>query len=223
MNKDKILARINVLNMAYLSLFINLAYSIYNGVLGFVSVSRWYITLFAYYIILSIMRFSVLIYERKEKNLKSENQYFIMRFSGVMLLLLSVILIGTVILSNIEERASKHHEIVMITIALYAFVKVTLAIINTVKARKINSPVIKTLRSISFADAVVSIFSMQRSMLVTFEGMQQREISILNLFTGTATCLTVIISAIILITERENKNGNIKTCKSKRKNRRKGS
>ena len=69
----------------------------------------------------------------------------------------------------------------MITIAVYAFTKITIAIINFVKARKSNSATVKVLRNIALADAAVSIFSLQRSMLVSFPGMKQNEILIFNI------------------------------------------
>lgn len=91
----------------------------------------------------------------------------------------------------------------MITIALYAFTKVTLGIINLVKSRKYSSPIFKTLRNIAFADALVSLFSLQRSMLVTFEGTSLDDIKFLNVFTGSAVCLTVFILGINLIKGRK--------------------
>ena len=47
-----------ILLMSAASLAINAAYAIYNGVLGFIYGSLWFLTLSAYYIILSVMRFA---------------------------------------------------------------------------------------------------------------------------------------------------------------------
>ena len=98
-----------------------------------------------------------------------------------------------------NERGIKHHEIVMITIALYTFTKITLAIINLVKVKQYPSPVFKALRSISFADALVSVFSLQRSMLVSFEGMSAGDIRLFNILTGGAVCVAVLILGLHLI------------------------
>lgn len=210
--------RTKILKWAFLSLFINSAYSIYNGILGFVAMSWWHITVCAYHIILSVMRFSVLLFERKNKKNCIEIEYFIMRFSGVMFLFLLIILIGTVVLAVQNNESTKHHQIVMITIATYAFTKVTFAIINMIKARKIDSPVIKTLRNISFADASVSIFSLQLSMLVSFQGMSQAEISIFNILTGVAVCILVMILGINLIRRKGKNNGKIQISTNQQSN-----
>ena len=87
----------------------------------------------------------------------------------------------------------------MITIALYAFTKITLAIIEMVKAKGTASPAVKVLRNISLADASVSIYSMQRSMLVSFPGMTSAEIQLLNILTGTAVWMLVLFLGMNLI------------------------
>ena len=61
------------------------------------------------------------------------------------------------------------------------------------------SPVLRTLRNIALADACVSIYSLQRSMLVSFPGMEAAEIQLFNILTGTAVWLTVLFLGINLI------------------------
>ena len=60
-------------------------------------------------------------------------------------------------------------------------------------------PFVKTLRNISLASAAVSVFSLQRSMLVSFEGMSAENIVVMNGLTGTAIYLLVFILGINLI------------------------
>ena len=56
-----------------------------------------------------------------------------------------------------------------------------------------------TLRNISFAAAFVSIFSLQRSMLVSFAGMTEMEIRIMNVATGSAVCIIVFLLGLNLV------------------------
>lgn len=198
-----------IYKIALLSLGFNLAYGIYNGIIGFSSHSWWLITLCAYYIILSVMRFAVLLFKGENEN---SSNHFIMRFTGCLMIFLSIILAGAAYLSFESERGIKYNEILMITIAAYSFTKITLAIINLIKMRKNNSSIIKTLRYISFADALVSIFALQRSMLVSFGAMPENGIQIFNICTGTAVYIGVFILGIILIGGKQ--NGKIKNSKS---------
>ncbi len=118
-------------------------------------------------------------------------------------MILAVPLAGTVILSVVRDRGRKLHMIVMIAMAAYAFTKVTLAAINLIKSRRSKSATLITLRNISFADAFVSIFALQRSMLVSFEGMTETEIQIMNAVLGSAVCVTVFLLGLNLV--RNNK------------------
>ena len=121
-----------------------------------------------------------------------------MRFTGIMLMILSLPLVGTVILSLARDRGHKHHEIVMISMAAYAFTKITLATINLIRSRHSTSATLITLRNISFADAFVSIFALQRSMLVSFEGMSGQEIFTMNASTGAGVCIIVFLLGLNL-------------------------
>ncbi len=198
-----------VVKIAFLSLVINFAYGAYNAVLGFASYSGWFIALGVYFIVLSVTRFSVLQIQRKANNDLSTEE-FAKKFTGGMLMGLSVTLAGMGVLSAVKDRGIKYHQIVMITIAIYTFTKITLAIINLVKASRDDSPVIKTLRNISLADAYVSVFSLQRSMLVSFEGLEAEQIRLFNILTGSGVSILVFLSGLYLLSERR-----IKVAKSK--------
>ena len=119
-----------------------------------------------------------------------------------MLISLSLPLVVTVFLSVIGDRGHKFHIIAMIAIATYAFTKITLATINLIKSRHSASGQMIALRNISFADAFVSIFSLQRSMLVTFEGMTNAEITIMNACTGSGVCIIVFLLGLNLVTNK---------------------
>lgn len=175
---------------------INMLYGIYTGVLGILSHSWWFVTIATYYIVLAVMRFAVILSTR---NVQAETEQFITRFVGGMCLFLSVTLAGITYLSLLDERGTQFHEIVMISIAIYAFTKITLAIIKMAQSRKAVRPALKCLRNLSLADAAVSIFSLQRSMLVTFEGMSAGDVRIMNALTGTTVYLMVAVLGINLI------------------------
>ena len=180
---------------ALVSLIMNVAFSAYHLVFGVLSNSWWLLTLGTYYLILSTVRFAVLRTKERER--------FIAKFTGWMLIVLSIPLAGTVILSVVRDRGRQFHMIVMIAIAVYAFTKITLATINLVKSRRSTSATLITLRNISFADALVSIFALQRSMLVSFEGMTEGEILIMNATLGCVVCVTVFMLGVNLVKNKK--------------------
>lgn len=182
----------------YTSLAVNFIYGVGNCILGFLAHSWWFIAVGAYYAVLTMTRFSVLQIKRKAHG-NYDNELFARRITGVLLVALSACIVGVNILSALKERGTAFHEIVMIAIATYTFTKITTAIIGMVKARHTASPVILTLRNISLADACVSIYTMQRSMLVSFPGMEAAGIQLLNILTGTAVWIVVLFLGVGLI------------------------
>ena len=183
------------MKLAIGSLAFNIAFATYYLVMGLVTNSWWLLTLGSYYLVLSLVRFMVLRSKSKER--------FIAKFTGWMLILLSIPLVGTVILSVVRDRGHERHMIVMIALAAYAFTKITLATIKLIKARRSTSATLITLRNISFADAFVSIFALQRSMLVSFEGMTEAEIVIMNATLGSAVCVIVFLLGLNLVRNRK--------------------
>ncbi len=177
--------------LSLLSLLFNIAFGAYHIVFGVIAHSWWLFTAGVYYAILSIVRFSVIQTKRRNS--------FVTKFTGVMLMLLSLPLVGTVILAVVRDRGVVMHEIVMIAMAVFSFTKITLAIINLVKARKSTSAKLITLRNISLSDACVSIFALQRSMLVSFGNMSQRDICIFNAVIGTVVCMIVFLLGLNLL------------------------
>ena len=181
------------LKIAVVSLAGNIVFASYYLIFGVVSGSAWLLSLGVYYLILSIVRFVVL---RLKKNARLATS-----FSGVMLMILSLALLCTVILSVIQDRGIKFHMIVMIAIATYAFSKISVATVNLIRSRKSTAGAIMPLKSISFSDALASIFALQRSMLVSFDGMNEAEIMIMNGALGSAVCITVFLLGLRLIFE----------------------
>ena len=57
--------RHRIIIYAVAGLVINLMYAFYNGILGIMFRSIWFMTLFAYYAVLSSMRFGAVMFERR--------------------------------------------------------------------------------------------------------------------------------------------------------------
>ena len=179
------------LRLSLAGLSANVIFASYHLVAGSLESSWWLLTLGSYYLVLSAVRFVVLCAKSKE--------HFVTRFAGWMLILLSIPLVGTVILSVVKDRGHSLHMVVMIAMAAYAFTKMTLATVKLIKSRHSKDAALITLRNISFADAFVSIFALQRSMLVSFEGMSETEIVIMNATFGAFVCVTVFLLGIHLL------------------------
>ena len=184
-----------VYKLAFVSLAVNIVFGGYNIVIGCITHSWWLLTVGTYYAVLSVVRYTVL-------RSKKENTAFIKQFTGILLMVMALPLVGTVLLATVQDRGTVYSKIVMITIAVYAFTKISLASVNLAKSRRSASLKVKTLRNISFADAFVSIFSLQRSMLVSFGEMAEGTIRIMNIATGSAVCVIVFLLGVNLLRKK---------------------
>lgn len=199
--------------MVRLCFLVNLFYAVCNGVLGVLNRSLWLISMCAYYTVLSTMRFSAVLCTRKGGRASSEEtEYFVMRLSGALLMLLSGVLAGVNAVSLAQNIAAKHGEIIMISIAAYTFYKITISVVRAVRGRKEKAPLPAVIRSIGYADVAASVLTLQRSMLVSFEGMSAAKARWMNILAGAAVCLFIFALGAALAA-RGMKKGGIQNCK----------
>lgn len=85
--------RYRIIFAATLSFFFNLLYAIYNGILGARDHSLWLAAMCASYIILGAMRFFAILFQRKNnETISVKTEFFVMKFFGIMLTILSIVL-----------------------------------------------------------------------------------------------------------------------------------
>ena len=159
--------RVNV--SLYGSLIWNVAFAIFQLVLGFIYKSFWFYSMFAYYIILAIIRFSLVKHTTKYKaNEETEIEIKKYILSGWLLLFINIALAVIVFFMVYFNKTFYHHMITTIAMAAYTFFTFTFAIINLVKYRKYNSPVYMAAKSISLIAGAVSMLTLETTMLTTF-------------------------------------------------------
>lgn len=198
--------RYRMILSAAIAFVFNLLYALYYCVLGVINLSLWFITMCAFYGILATVRFSAVLCERKKQDVVSyDTEKFVMKLSGILLTALSILLAVMNYLSLSQSIAVKYGEIIMITIATYTFYKITMAVIRNARQRQNPSPLLRTLRSISYAEIAASVLTLQRSMLVSFGTMGSRQIYLMNAITGAVVCLFVWILGLSMIAKSKRK------------------
>lgn len=183
---------------------INVAYTVYNGVLGVMHQSEWFITMAVYYSLLGIMRYHAvhtgrIISRMEDQSLIKKKELSVIKTEGILLLLLNLALSGVVLLTIVQDTAKRYSEIMVITIAAYTFYKIITSVINMIKVRKLQSPILITIRNISVADALVSVLTLQMTMLASFQGRSTMNINQMNAMTGMAACILISLLGISMI------------------------
>lgn len=183
---------------------INVTYTVYNGVLGVIHQSEWFITMAVYYSLLGIMRYHAVHTGRKisrmeNQSLVKKKELSVIKTEGILLLLLNLALSGVVLLTIVQDTAKRYSEIMVITIAAYTFYKIITSVINMINVRKLQSPILITIRNISVADALVSVLTLQMTMLASFQGRSTMNINQMNAMTGMAACILISLLGISMI------------------------
>ncbi len=188
----------------YGSLLWNVAYAVMQLGLGFIHSTFWFYSLAGYYLCLGLMRFYLVRHTTKYKpGEKMKMELVRYRTCGWVFLALNLTLTLIIFFMVYWNRTFEHHEIMTITLAAYTFMTFTFAIINAVKYRRYNSPVLSAGKAISLAAASVSILTLESTMLTTFNDgtMDLTGRRILLGCTGSAVSVFIIVMAIYMIVQ----------------------
>ncbi len=206
---------------------INLIYAVFNGVIGVTNHSAWYGSLSAYYILLSLMRFLSVSYAKKvyagkpiwsnakgDKNSRPKDKddqearsWKVHRNCGIILSMSSIALGGAVIILVSGEGGKSYPGLMIYAVATYTFCKLGIAISNMIKARKEKSILLVTLRNISYADALVSILSLQTAMFAAFGQDSGAMVPLTNALTGIGVCVMIFALGIYMVYRSKNAAG----------------
>ena len=177
------------------TLTVNLLYGAGHVVLGILEGSVWLLVMAAYYILLGVMRFGAVLTERRHAS-----ERFVMRLCGGMLMALALVMGGATAISLAESNAVPHGIVIMLTIAIYTFWKMTMAIVHTVQAHQSGTPLTRPIRNLTLASALASLLTMKRSMLVSFDRDMTAEAALLlNICTGSAVCILVFLLGLNML------------------------
>ena len=206
-------ARFQVNVSLYGSLAWNVLYGIFQLWLGFYHNTFWFCSLGAYYICLAVMRFFLVSHTRKyAPGEKMRSELIKYRACGIVFLLMNIVLALIIFFMVYWNRTFEHHMITAIAMAAYTFTAFTMAIVNVIKYRKYNSPVFSASKTISLAAALVSMLTLESTMLTAFSDgtMTAMEQKIMLGATGGVISALIVATAIYMIVVGTKKLGQLK-------------
>lgn len=211
MNKRKFTASIindygfRAVTFSSVAFIVNIGYAIFNGVIGIVSHSIWFGALSLYYIVLSALKAYVLINAKRINKLDGDQfmrKYRLYKNCGLSLIILSFALSGAVVQMALTDKGFKYADLMIYAAALYAFYKLTIAIIQFVKSRRHGRTINETLGLINLSDGLVSMLVLQTALLAAFGDGNNK---LYNAITGTAVMLIIIAIGIYMTATAKNK------------------
>ena len=190
------------------SIVVTTAFAIFNGVTALLTkpMSIWYGALAFYYIMLTALRGNVIFYHRrKRKNQETPaedvklRELKTYRASGAMLIVLPICLSVAVFQMASTSRSFDIYGPMIYASAAYTFFKVVMGIINLSIARKNDDMTVKAVRSINFADALVSVLALQTALLHEFSPDRPFFNSIFNAVTGSVVCIFTLVIGVYTV------------------------
>ena len=182
----------------YISFAINLVYSAFHLFSGIFYSSLWIGAVAIYYVLLSVIRFILLQHMEKKKDGGMISEYQSYKISAILMMLLNLTLSGIVLNMIIKNEVIAYSDIYVITSATYTFYILTMSIVDIVRYRKYNSPVMSAAKAIRFAQALVSLLSLEATMLVQFGDDESFRRTMLAL-TGAGVFLIVLTMSVYMI------------------------
>lgn len=156
-----------------ISSFITLGFTIYNIYLAVTYKFVWNIGISVYYALLLCIRAYIIFSEyklnkdefKKKREYKRKNIFLI---QSILLLIIDLALIAPITLMVLQKKEIHYSNIHAITIATYTCYKIVQSTRNYVKTRKLNNLSIRTIRCVNFIDSLVSVLSLQYTLIMTF-------------------------------------------------------
>lgn len=183
------------------SLGINLLHVAIHVLMWYLYQSWWFVVLAVYHVILSVMRFLLARYVGL--NAIGSNRFGELKRAlacSCIMLLLNLFLSGAVLMMVYQNRGFAYHGILIYVVALFTFYNTTFAIMDMVKYRRFESPVMSTAKSISMAAALVSMLNLETAMFAEFGAeMAKADQQLMIMLTGAGISIAVIAMAVNMI------------------------
>ncbi len=179
------------------SLVIDVGCIIYYGVMARIQDYGFFAAYSFYYCFIILARSAILGLCKIYKSEKS--QLILNIITAALLLGVAATLSPITVFIAIQGKAVSYGDIGMITFSTIIFYKMTMAIYNYVKTRKMPSVVIKTCREINLADTFVSFLPYQAGMILTFGADDKQFALIMNIALSIGIFLAIVIISFVMI------------------------
>ena len=181
---------------------LNALYAALQLCLGMWHHSAWFYAMAGYYLLLAVMRLTLMRYTRRhapgEETAAEWRRY---RLCGWLLLVMNLALMVFTLYFVFRIRVFRNHEITTIAMAAYTFTALTVAIVNVVRYRRYGSPAYSAAKAISLAAAVVSMLTLENAMLTTF-GEGGPDAWLLGISGAAVICIVQGIALYMIVNAR---------------------
>lgn len=157
-----------------------------------------------YYIFLVIIRGIIINSERKYRG-KADKRFRnkVHLSTSIILLFMNVSLVAPIILMVQNKKEVTMGMIPAITVALYTTIKVVNASINLKETKKVHNKLVKELRYINFIEALVSILTLQNTLIAVKGESNKSDMILLSTISSIGILIFIIIITLLNFRKRK--------------------
>ena len=185
----------------YQGMTVNLLYVAFRIFVGVKYASAWFISMAAYYLILGLLRLSLILSYRHRQGRGEIRPYC---RTAWLLFLLNVPMGGMILLMVLTNSGASYPGYVIYLSAMYTFYKMAVSIVNLVRFRRLGSPILSAAKVLNFIAAMMSVLCLQTAMIAQFSADDESFRITMNALTGAAVWLSVIVTAICMLFRYKN-------------------
>lgn len=187
----------------YTSTAVNLCYALFKLCAGIYYRSFWFGAIAVYYILLTAAR-ALLLQSIRRGASDMGREYRVTRLCGILLFVLNLALSAVTVQMVTGGKGYEYPGYLIFVMAGYAFFSVSSAVVNIVRTRRLNSPVLSASCVLGLATALVSMLSLQTAMFAAFGGTYEFQ-RLMNALTGGAVCLIICVMSVLMTMRADKK------------------
>lgn len=187
------------LTNAAVSFFLTATFALYNGFLGIYYGSMWNGCICVYYILLAVTRGVIPVTERKNRE-RAENADAYRRrtfkITAVVILVMNLALAIPISLMVLNSRPVNMGLIPAIAMAAYTTYKVVMASVNIRRMKRSSNILVRELRTINFIDALVSVLTLQNTLIIVNQTEESGDMFILTAISSAVIYLVILVLSV---------------------------
>lgn len=189
------------------SMLATLAFALYNGFLGIAHGSVWHGSICIYYLVLILIRGMALFAEYRAAGVpdRERRRQAVSVICAVLLFLLNLCMTAPMAFMVKLQKPVHMTLIPAIAMAAYTTWKLTLASVHLRKRRTSLNPLVRLLRTVSFVDALMSLATLQNTLIMVNNKDAPSMLLLTAVSTGCMWAGSVFLSAMAMWETRKHR------------------
>lgn len=192
----------------YRGMTVNFLYVLFRIVVGIRYSSVWFISMAVYYLVLGVLRLSLILSYRQKVNINELRCY---RRTAWLIFLLNIPMGGMITLMVLTNSGYSYPGYVIYLSAMYTFYTMATSVINLVRFRRLGSPILSAAKVLNFIAALMSILGLQTAMVAQFSVESDSFRKTMNAITGGVIWLCVILTAVYMLRRSRKMQSEVKS------------